>query len=154
MDSPLVLPRVAYDQIIAHCRSAYPKEACGLLAGMRVAPTGRQRAVMAVYPMRNVDDSPIGYSMDPKEQLMVEKQMRQRDQILVGIYHSHTATEARPSSVDVTLAISPEVAYVVVSLRQALTPELRTWHIDGATVTEEPWTLEDVAPGRSAGGRA
>ena len=104
-------------QILAHCHEHYPKEACGLLAGSSIAPETQmipEQRVVQVYPMTNVDGSPIGYSMDAREQLRVEKLMRQRQQKLVGIYHSHTASEAYPSSVDVQLSISPDVSYALV----------------------------------------
>ena len=132
------------EEIIAHCRRQYPKEACGLLAGSTatVVPVGKERLVMQVYPMRNVEDSPIGYSMDPKEQLAVEKQMRQRGQRMIGIFHSHTATEAYPSSVDVRLAISPEISYVLVSLQDRGRPVFKSYRIDGTTITEEPIRIE------------
>ena len=128
-----------HDEVIAHCRSRYPKEACGILAG-------NGGVVSHVYPMTNVEDSPIGYSMDPKEQLLVEKQMRSRDQTMVGIYHSHTASAAYPSSVDVGLAISPDVSYVLVSLRDRQHPDFKSYRIDGQRITEEMVVFE-AAPG-------
>ena len=119
-----------YEQVIAHCESQYPKEACGILAGT-------SEMVAQVYPMRNVEESPIGYSMDPKEQLQVEKQMRSHSQHLIGIYHSHTASDAYPSSVDVGLSLGPEIAYVLVSLKDRQRPVLKSYRIDGTTVTPE-----------------
>lgn len=88
--------------------------------------------------MRNVEDSPIGYAMDPAEQLQAEKQMRQKGQKLIGIFHSHTASEAYPSSVDVNLAISADVSYALISLKDQAKPGLRSYRIDGHTITEEP----------------
>lgn len=126
----LTLSQALCEQIIAHCRSRYPKEACGLLAG-----SGGM--VAQVYPMANVEDSPIGYVMDPKEQLQMEKRMRRQGQQLVGIYHSHTASAAYPSSVDVRLAISPDVSYALVSLQDQARPELKSYRIDGQTITPE-----------------
>lgn len=126
----LRIPQAVSEEIIAHCQAQYPKEACGYLAG----DGGR---VVQAYPMRNVEDSPIGYAMDPKEQLLVEKQMRQRGQRMVGIYHSHTASEAHPSSVDVSLAISPEISYVLVSLKRRNAPVVKSYRIDGQAVTPE-----------------
>lgn len=131
----LQLSKSLYEEVIAHCRSRYPKEACGILAG-------KQGIVEQVYPMTNVEDSPIGYSMDPKEQLQVEKQMRSRGQQMVGIFHSHTASEAYPSSVDVTLAISPEISYVLVSLKHLERPMVKSYRIDGQRVTEEPVQIQ------------
>jgi proteasome lid subunit RPN8/RPN11 len=120
--------------VIAHCHDRYPKEACGILAGAKDAALPD---VTQVYPMANVEDSPIGYSMDPKEQLQVEKQMRLQGQRMLGIYHSHTATEAYPSPVDVRLSISPDVSYVLVSLRNRQQPELKSYRITGETIVPE-----------------
>lgn len=146
------LSKALYEEIIAHGQREYPKEACGILAGP-VRGRGRETggegtSVVHVYPMRNVEDSPIGYSMDPTEQLQIEKQMRQRRQRMVGIYHSHTATEASPSSVDIGLAISPDVSYVLVSLRQFTHPDVKSYRIDGTTVTPEPMVVHDQAVSR------
>ena len=130
----LRIPKAVQEDIIAHCQSRYPKEACGILAG---ANTAAEPIVVQVYPMTNVEDSPIGYSMDPKEQLQIEKQMRARGQRMLAIYHSHTATAAYPSPVDVRLAISPEVSYVLVSLQDRQRPDLNSYRIDGTTITPE-----------------
>lgn len=126
----LRLPAKLRDETIAHCQSRYPKEACGLFAGT-------DAGVTQVYPMTNVEDSPIGYSMDPKEQLRVEKSMRQAGQKLLGIYHSHTASDAYPSTVDVGLAISPDISYVLVSLKDRQQPVLKSYRIEGRTITPE-----------------
>ena len=118
----LQLSRALQDEMVAHCQQHYPKEACGILAG-------QDSRTAQVYPMRNVEDSPIGYSMDPKEQLLVERQMRQRGQQMLGIYHSHTATDAYPSPVDVGLAISPDISYVLVSLKDQARPVVKSYRI-------------------------
>ena len=126
----LQVTRALLGEIIVHCQAKYPKEACGLLAG-------QDGLVAQVYPMTNVEDSPIGYAMDPKEQLLVEKQMRTRGQRLLGIYHSHTASAAYPSSVDVSLSISPDLSYVLVSLKDRGRPDLKSYRIDGAAILPE-----------------
>ena len=137
----LSLPVRIRDEVIAHCQSRYPKEACGILAGAQL-----DEPVTQVYPMTNVEDSPIGYSMDPKEQLHVEKQMRSRGQRMLAVFHSHTASEAYPSSVDVRLAISQDISYVLVSLKDRANPVLKSYRIDGTAITEEPVRV-DAAPG-------
>ena len=137
----LRISRALSDEVIAHGQREYPKEACGLLAG-------KGGVVEQVYPMRNVEDSPIGYSMDPKEQLLIEKQMRSRNQRLIGIYHSHTASPAYPSSVDVSLAISPDVSYVLISLTDRAKPDFKSFRINGQTITPEEALIEASEPGR------
>ena len=143
----LELPAAVRDALVTHCQSRYPKEACGYLAGRA------EGAAEQAYPMTNAEDSPIGYRMDPKEQLQAEKQMRRRGQRLVGIYHSHTASDAYPSSVDISLAISPDVSYVLVSLKDPARPGLRSFRIDGPQVTEEPMTTPAGERGAAGGGR-
>ena len=132
----LTIPNTVWDEVVAHCQRQYPKEACGLLAGAN-------EIVTQVYPMRNVEDSPIGYAMDPKAQLLVEKQMRQLGQQLIGIYHSHTATDAYPSSVDVELAISPEISYVLVSLKDQAQPVMCSYRIQEQTITREDLQVQE-----------
>ncbi len=87
--------------------------------------------------MTNVEDSPIGYSMDPKEQFKIEQQMRPAGPRPGGIYQSHTASAAYPSSVDVRLAISPDVSYVLVSLKDQTRPDVKSYRINGPRITEE-----------------
>ena len=132
----LRIPKTLCEDMIAHCRSAYPKEACGLLAG-------RDGVVEQVYLMTNVEDSPIGYSMDPKEQLQVMKAMRERRQEMLAIYHSHTASAAYPSPVDVRLAVYPEVSYVLVSLKEQARPEIKSYQIQDRRITAENLQVQD-----------
>jgi proteasome lid subunit RPN8/RPN11 len=131
----LRIPRAVSDEIIAHCRREYPKEACGMLAGSGgVAQQG--------YPMRNADESPISYAMEPLEQLRVMKRMRAQGQEMLAIYHSHTASAAYPSPVDVALATYPEVSYVLVSLKDQAVPVMRSFRIRDGAITEEAVRIE------------
>ena len=131
----LKISKALSEEIIAHCQSLYPKEACGMLAG-------REGRVEQVYSMTNVDLSPISYQMDPKEQLRVMKQMRQAGQQMLAIYHSHTASPAYPSPVDVRLAVYPEVAYILVSLQDRAQPQLRSYRIVDRAIAEEDVLLD------------
>jgi len=131
----LLLPQACYEEVLDHCRRDYPKEACGMLAG-------REGRVEQVYSMTNVDLSPISYQMDPKEQLRVMKQMRQAGQQMLAIYHSHTASPAYPSPVDVRLAVYPEVAYILVSLQDRAQPQLRSYRIVDRAIAEEDVLLD------------
>ena len=132
----LSVPRTIKEEVIQYCQSRWPKEACGILAAnKRSEIPGRE--IVQMYTMTNVEDSPVGYSMDPREQLQLEKTMRQRGQKLAGIFHSHTASEAYPSPVDVAHAISPDISYVLVSLKKREAPDFKSYRIDGSVVTEE-----------------
>jgi proteasome lid subunit RPN8/RPN11 len=128
----LVLPSAVCDAMVQHCLEQRPKEACGFLIADAAGRVHRAQR------MRNVEESPIGYSMDPREQLQVEKQLRSAGERVVAIYHSHTASAAYPSSVDVGHAISPDISYVLVSTVNPAQPVVKSYRIDGDRVTEEP----------------
>ena len=53
--------------------------------------------------MDNAARSMTFYEFDSMEQLRVWREMDDRDEEPVVIYHSHTATEAYPSRTDVSL---------------------------------------------------
>jgi proteasome lid subunit RPN8/RPN11 len=72
------------------------------------------------------------------EQFRVWREMDDRDEEPVVIYHSHTATEAYPSRTDVNLAAEPGAHYLLVSTREPETAEIRSYRIVDGAVTEEP----------------
>lgn len=129
----LTLPMELKLRMINHAEEVSPKEACGIIAK---AGTDDWKAVQ-IYEMKNVENTAIGYSMDPKEQLAVERTMRERGQQMLGIYHSHTASEAFPSPVDIRHAISSDIVYVLISLQSHAEPKVRSFQIDGAVVRED-----------------
>jgi proteasome lid subunit RPN8/RPN11 len=87
--------------------------------------------------MVNAERSPTFYRFDSLEQLAVWREMDQRDEEPIVIYHSHTATEAYPSRTDIAYAAEPGAHYVVVSTRETDTVEIRSFRIVDGEVTEE-----------------
>ena len=128
----LTLDQRIRDAIVAHVRADHPDEACGIVAG----PVGSDRAVRIV-PMTNAERSPTFYRFDSQEQLRVWREMDDRDEEPVVIYHSHTATEAYPSRTDVSLAQEPNAHYLLVSTRSPDDVEMRSYRIVDGAVTEE-----------------
>ncbi|HUG55952.1 MAG TPA: M67 family metallopeptidase [Candidatus Limnocylindrales bacterium] len=123
----LRLPSALREALVAHAREGAPDEVCGVLAG---------RAGLATRLIRcaNVAPSPrTRYLMAPREQLAVFREMDAAGEELVAIYHSHPATEPRPSATDVAEAHYPDAFYVLVSLRGP-EPELAAWTIRGGAI--------------------
>ncbi len=138
----LRLDRAIYDGIVAHARRDHPDEACGVVAG----PAGSDRAVRLV-PMLNAAMSPTFYEFEPGELLRLYKEMDERDEEPVVIYHSHTATEAYPSRTDIALAQEPGAHYLLVSTRDGAdtaerVPEVRSYRIVDGEVAEEEVRVE------------
>jgi proteasome lid subunit RPN8/RPN11 len=131
----LTIDQAIYDAIVAHARADHPDEACGVVAG----PEGSDRPVRFV-PMANAERSPTFYAFDSMEQFKVWREMDDRDEEPVVIYHSHTATEAYPSRTDISLASEPGAHYVLVSTRDADGLgefQFRSFRIVDGEVTEE-----------------
>jgi [CysO sulfur-carrier protein]-S-L-cysteine hydrolase len=128
----LTLDPAVRDAIVAHARRDHPDEACGIVAG----PVGSGRAERVVE-MTNAARSMTQYEFEPAEQLRVYREMDDRDEEAVVVYHSHTATEAYPSRTDVRYASQPDAHYVLVSTRDPETAELRSYRIVDDVVTEE-----------------
>ncbi len=139
----MLMPRGAYVQMLADCLAGVPDEACGLLAGP-VSPDGRPSGgVDAVYPCRNADASARTYTVDSKDQLRAMREAAKLDLDIVGVYHSHTHTDAYPSPTDVRQAVDPNWWYVIVGLRHG-DPEVRAFHIVEQAIHEVPVVLTDA----------
>jgi len=139
----LTLSRALRAQIIAHARKDHPDEACGVIAG----PAGSDRPERFI-PMTNAERSPTFYGFDSMEQFRVWREMDERDEEPVVIYHSHTSTEAYPSRTDISYASEPGAHYVLVSTRDDGEPEFRSFRIVDGAVTEEDVMIG--GPGESA----
>jgi proteasome lid subunit RPN8/RPN11 len=137
----LTLDAAVRDAIVAHARRDHPDEACGIVAG----PVGSDRAERVVE-MTNAARSMTRYEFEPAEQLRVYREMDDRDEEAVVVYHSHTATEAYPSRTDVRYASQPGAHYVLVSTRDPAEAEFRSYRILDGVVTEEEVRLAETAP--------
>jgi [CysO sulfur-carrier protein]-S-L-cysteine hydrolase len=119
-------------KIVAHARADHPDEACGVIAG----PAGSDRPERFIA-MLNAERSPTFYRFDSTEQFRVWREMDERGEEPIVIYHSHTATEAYPSRTDVSYASEPDAHYVLVSTRDPERTEFRSFRISDGVVTEE-----------------
>jgi len=132
----LEISRDLVDQIVRHARADHPDEACGVIAGP--AGSGKPDRFIA---MINAARSPTFYEFDSADLFTLYKEMDERDEEPVVIYHSHTATEAYPSRTDISLAAEPGAHYVLVSTRQTGQNEgpyeFRSYRIVDGVVTEE-----------------
>ncbi len=121
------------DEIIAHARADLPNECCGMVGG-------RDGEATTVYRARNEFESPLRYKIDTADQLRIqEKEMREAGEEVVGIYHSHTKSEAYPSQTDVNEAVAwPEPVYFIVSLADANAPVVKGFLLQDKKIADVP----------------
>lgn len=133
------LSKEQFEAIVAYARSCLPNEACGLLGGV---VEGDKKLVKKVYILTNLDQSPEHFSMEPKEQFGVVKDMRANGWILLGNWHSHPNSPSRMSEEDKRLAFDTKLSYLILSLAEG-EPVLRSFNID----KEKHVTVEDLVLG-------
>ena len=123
------IPRELYEEMIEHARAEAPNECVGLLAS-------RNGDAVKLYRATNAAASPLRFEIEGSEQIRYHSEIEESGLELGAIYHSHTRTEPAPSQTDISFARGwPGVLWVIIGLAGE-EPEVRTWRIDGARVTE------------------
>lgn len=131
--------------ICAHAESTYPLECCGLLLGrnsqdgktlVEVVATQNAWSTSSVESFQAIDASLDAganqnshYTIAPEEMLRVQKQARDRQLDIIGIYHSHPDHPAIPSEFD-RLCAWQTYSYIIVSVPQGTSGELLCWCLD------------------------
>ncbi len=127
----ITLQRSQRDQILAYARAADPAECCGLIGG------AEKNRASTVYPLRNTAaNTATSYEAAPEDLFSAQRQMRERGEELLAIYHSHPrSSEPAPSQTDVRLAYYPQAVYFIIGL-SGPTPVLRAFRI---SEREQQW---------------
>ena len=129
------IPRQFVESMVKHALADDPNECCGILSS-------KEGQVVNIFHMTNVEHSPYRYSMDSKELYLAYKEIEETDCELFAIYHSHTHSEAYPSSTDVRLASWPDAFYILISLLNKIDPIVRIFSIQDGSITEH--SLENL----------
>ena len=101
-----------------HCISGFPLESCGLFIGPIDADGSPTGEITSIWPANNVEQSARIYSVDPKAMFEANRFAYENSCEIVGVYHSHTHTQAFPSPTDIAKAVDPNWCYAIVSLAQ------------------------------------
>lgn len=126
-------------QIRAHAENTYPEECCGLLIGKI---EGENKILIEVRATENswnaeaTEFLPVEagskrnrFSIAPEVLLRVQKETRDRNLSIIGIYHSHPDHPAVPSEFDRAIAWQ-QYSYMIISLSQGRAVEIRSWFLD------------------------
>jgi proteasome lid subunit RPN8/RPN11 len=131
----LTLNSVQRDNIVATCIRALPNEGCGLLLGTL------EGMVSEVLPSPNVAESAKLYEIDSRVLLRAYRRSEEMGLSVIGVFHSHTHSEAYPSPTDVAQAPDPTWHYVLVSLRD-VPSVIRSFHVTEGVVDEEQISIQ------------
>jgi [CysO sulfur-carrier protein]-S-L-cysteine hydrolase len=116
---PLALPRTLVNRILTQAQQQPETETCGLLGA-------RNGDALHYYPVRNVAaDTATRFEMDPQQQIRVMKALRENDEQLLAIVHSHPHSPPAPSAADMEGFGYPDAYYLIVSLNVKGVLEMR-----------------------------
>ena len=126
----VILPRQLVNRILYQAQTSPDEEVCGLIA----ARGGHPLRCIAV-PNVSADPQRL-FAMEPAAQIEAMRKMRERDETLFGIYHSHPHSPATPSTTDLEQAGYPEALYIIVSLNTRGVLEMRGYRLAGGEASQ------------------
>ncbi|NOZ05857.1 MAG: M67 family metallopeptidase [Chloroflexi bacterium] len=133
------IPQTILDDMIAHAKEGKPEEVCGILSG-------QGNVVTRAYRAQNVAEKPVvTYNFSPQDQYRIFKDIDEREEEMMAIYHSHPASPAYPSVTDLRLAFYPEASYIILSLARPEQPVVRAFRLEDGNIQEitvEPVTTQ------------
>lgn len=111
------------EELFAHARACEPEECCGLIGGV-----GEE--AKNIYPLRNTAANPLNaYEAAVEDLFEAQRLMREREQALLAIYHSHPrSSNPTPSETDIALAYYPSAVYIIIGFDNDA-PVLRAFRI-------------------------
>ena len=121
MSSELALPGKLVNRILTHMQQHKHKEACGLISASGNRPK-------RYYAVQNIARDPsTQFEMDPQPQIAAMKHMREHEEKLFAIVHSHPQSPPVPSALDMHDAGYADAYYIIVSLNTRGVLEMRAF---------------------------
>ncbi len=124
-----------------HAAAALPNEGCGLFA---VDATG---AIRHVYPLKNIDISPVRFTVDPDGHFAAIGHAESNGWLIGGAFHSHPRSAPEPSRADIAGALDPTWVHLIVGLGGDV-PVLKAWRIRDGQALEVAVTEGSATPCR------
>lgn len=119
------MPQTYADTLVSLAEHCAPEESCALLVGRLKDGCA---TVTDIILTQNVDKRPhVRFSIAPDELIMGYKTAQRCGNDIVGIFHSHPDSEAKPSRTDMEYMAANPVAWVIHSVRDNA---MRAYHLD------------------------
>ena len=139
----LKLTKSVYDSIRRHGEQTYPHECCGVLLGQM---NGDGRVVTSAAPCGNTrTDSPHNrYDIDPRELVRIQRESRERNEDILGFYHSHPDHPAHWSATDLAEAHWFGCSYIITSVEQGKALLTNSFLLDGTGEEDKHLDAEEI----------
>jgi proteasome lid subunit RPN8/RPN11 len=113
-------------QLTRLAEDALPNESCAFLLGVN-------DKVVKILPMRNVDESPVTFSIEPTELLQAYDLAESKGMQVIAIFHSHPAKPS-PSNTDIKFMQINPVVWVIYSTTES---QLKAFVYDDKDIVRE-----------------
>lgn len=124
------IPRKIVQNLLHHAQQTPDEEVCGLISSKNNTP-------VRSYPIKNTSATPaIFFNLDAQQQIHAIADMRNNNEQLFAIYHSHPSTPAIPSITDLEQASYPEALYLIISLNVKGVMEICAYKLHGTHYSE------------------
>ena len=124
------IEQCAVDSITLHAEGGFPNEICGILLGKE---RDGHRVIMNSMPIENsfeTDEQYHRFSITPQAMFAAERLARRDRMDVLGVYHSHPDSPARPSEYDRDHAAWTAWTYIIVSVESGTLADFRAWHLE------------------------
>lgn len=130
------LPRKLTNQLLHLAQISPEAEVCGLVG------SNTSGIPLSCYPVDNSAQTPkTRFLLEPSQHIAAMKAMRDKNESLFAIYHSHPDAPAEPSATDIEQASYPEAVHLIISLNTKGVLEMRAFKIVETIVRELPLRL-------------
>jgi proteasome lid subunit RPN8/RPN11 len=136
--------RAEYDAIRRHGEETYPHECCGILLG-RIQEDGSRLVTSTARAGNTRVDSPQNrYNIDPRDQIRIQREARERGEDVIGYYHSHPDHPAYWSKTDLDEAHWPGISYVITSVEKGKAVATKSFELNGHNDVRKKFLDEEI----------
>lgn len=129
--------------LVEDALNTFPDECCGFLFGREEHDGTRLVVDILVVDNSKEGDKTRRFEISPQDYMAAETHALDHDWTLLGIYHSHPKHPAIPSETD-RLSAQPFFSYVIISVLDKDTIELRSWLLNDNRQFEEEKILDYI----------
>jgi len=108
----IILSKNQINILIQHSLENYPNESCAILFG---GTSNDQAIIQEIFLTKNIEDSPVNFTISPKELIQAYDTAERKKMDVIGIFHSHPDSVAYPSSTDKKYMKINPVPWVIFS---------------------------------------
>jgi proteasome lid subunit RPN8/RPN11 len=125
---PVILRSEQLSEISRHGEATYPEECCGILLGRETDGVRSIERLMSIDNQWDSVDRGERFLISSRDVLLAEREARRTGLDVLGFYHSHPDSPARPSEFDREHAW-PWYTYLIISIEAGHAGQLNGWQL-------------------------